>query len=140
MKGISLVEVEYIAHRLAQQFLKWNEPIPEFGSRFPHVLESCLAMPFQTFAQRKLYHGLIGKAAVLFYLLIKNHPFQNGNKRVAMTTLLYFLYKNNKWLRVDEREVYLFAKWVAESNAKVKDETIRAIEKLLTTYIVSLNP
>ena len=74
----------------------------------------------------------------MFYLMVKNHPFQNGNKRIAMTALFYFLYKNKKWLRVDNQELYNFAKWVAESNAKLKEETIAAIRKFLGTYMENL--
>jgi death-on-curing protein len=50
---------------------------------------------------KRLYPTLVATAAILFYLMIKNHPFQNGNKRIAITTLLTFLYNNNKWLRAD---------------------------------------
>ncbi len=138
MKRISLAEVEFVAHSLAQELMTWDEPIPEFRTRYPKVLESCIDTPFQTFGKKPLYGGLSGKAAILFYLLVKNHPFQNGNKRVAMTTLLYFLAKNKKWLKVDNQEFYNFAKWVAASNPKFKDETVRAIEKFVRIYLVSL--
>ena len=70
--------------------------------------------------------------------MIKNHPFQNGNKRIAITTLMYFLFKNRKWLKVDNQELYNFAKWVAESNSKLKNETVKAIEKFIKTYMVNL--
>ncbi|HRV06677.1 MAG TPA: type II toxin-antitoxin system death-on-curing family toxin [Candidatus Saccharicenans sp.] len=137
METISVQEVEYIAHRLAQEMLTFDEPIPDFSSRFPNILESCLAVPFQSFSRKQLYPGLISKASILFYLLIKNHPFQNGNKRIAITTLFVFLYKNKKWIKVDTQELYNFAVWVAQSPAKVKDETVMAIEKFLKTYLVS---
>lgn len=135
---ITIAEVEYIAYFSAKKFLEWDEPIPDFGSRFPNVLESCLATPFQTFRKRGLYKSLIEKAAVLFYLMIKNHPFQNGNKRTAMTALFYFLYKNKKWLKVDNKELYNFAKWVAESNSKLRKETAKAIETFLKSYLINL--
>ena len=135
---ITIAEVEYIAHYLAKTLMTWNEPIPDFSTRFPNTLESCLATPFQSFQRKHLYKGLLGKAAVLFYAMIKNHPFQNGNKRIAMTTLFYFLMENKKWLRVDEKELYNFAVWVAESNSKVKDATVEAIKKFIKTYMISL--
>jgi len=138
MKSLSIVEVEFIAHKLAKELLEFNEPIPDFSTRFPNVLESSLAVPFQRFDRKSIYEGLLGKASILFYLMIKNHPFQNGNKRIAMTTLFYFLYKNQKWLRVDNQELYNFAKWVAESNSKFKNETVKATEKFLKTYMVKL--
>lgn len=138
MNTLTIKEIEYVTHRLAKELMHWNEPIPDFSSRFPNILESCLAAPFQTFGKKNLYKGLIEKSATLFYLMIKNHPFQNGNKRIAMTALFYFLYKNKKWLKVDNRELYNFARWVAESNLKLKNETVLAVKKFLKTYIVSL--
>src|SRR3989338_8962233 len=126
-KEIKLVDVEYIAFRLAKRFLEWNEPIPSFGSRYPDRLESCLATPFQKFGKKYLYKGLIKKGAVLFYLMNKNHPFQNGNKRIAMTTLLVFLSDNKKWIKADTQVLYNFAKWVAASPPDAKDEMLQYI-------------
>jgi death-on-curing protein len=138
MKTVNTKEVEYLAFRLAQEVLSFNEPIPDFSTRFPNILESCLATPFQTFLGKTPYRGLHAKAGILFYLMIKNHPFQNGNKRIAMTTLFVFLYKNNKWLNVDAQELYNFTMWVAESPADFKDETVQAIEKFIRSHMVNL--
>lgn len=135
---ITIAEVEYIAYQLARKFMEWNEPIPDFGSRFPNILESCMIVPFQKFGRKIFYKGLVEKSSILFYLMIKNHPFQNGNKRIAMTALFYFLFKNGKWIKVDNREFYNFAKWVAESNPKLKEETVNAVQKFLKTYLVEL--
>lgn len=135
---VTIKDIEYIAFKLAQEELSFDEPIPEFSTRFPNALESCLATPFQSFAKKSLYPTLIPKASMLFYLLIKNHPFQNGNKRIAMTTLFVFLYRNGKWLEVDTQELYNFTDWVARSPRTVKDETIKAIEKFLKAYLVNL--
>jgi len=118
--------------------MTYNEPIPDFITRFPNILESCLAVPFQKFNKKNLYKGIIGKGAILFYLMIKNHPFQNGNKRIAMTTLFVFLHKNKKWLDVNNQELYNFAVWVAQSPPKFKKETVQAIEKFLNNYLVNL--
>lgn len=137
-KPLSVLEVEYVAHRLARELMTWDEPIPDFRTRFPGVLESCLVVPFQKFGRTVPYRSLIEKAAVLFYLMVKNHPFQNGNKRIAVTTLLYFLHKSRKWLRVDNQELYNFAKWVAESNPKLRVETVKAVEKFIKSYIIKL--
>jgi len=58
--------------------------------------------------------------------MIKNYPFQNGNKRIAVTVLFVFLYKNNKWLNIDNIELYNFTKRPAESPAMFKKETAAA--------------
>lgn len=138
MKIITVKDVEYIAFRLAQEMLTFNEPIPDFSTRYPNILESCIATPFQKFSKKDLYPGLLSKASILFYLMIKNHPFQNGNKRIAMTTLFVFLYRNKKWIKVNTQELYNFTVWIAQSPPKVKEETVKAIEKFLKTYIVNL--
>lgn len=138
MKEITLAEVEYIAFKTAKRFYEFNEPIPDFGTRFPNILESCLAVPFQQFDRKAMYKGLIAKASILFYLMVKNHPFQNGNKRIAMTALLVFLSKNNKWLEVDNKALYNFAVWVAESPAELKDEVVDGIEKFLRQNLTDL--
>ncbi|MCX6716047.1 MAG: type II toxin-antitoxin system death-on-curing family toxin [Candidatus Taylorbacteria bacterium] len=137
-KPLNISDIEYMAHRLAQETMTWSEPIPDFSTRYNDALERCIEAPFQTFSGRQLYPSLLKKAAVLFYLMIKNHPFQNGNKRIAMTTLFLFLYNNKKWLRVDTRELYNFAKWVAESNAKLSEATIDATETFLGSYLIDL--
>ena len=138
MRMITVKQVEHIAFRLAREMLTYNEPIPDFSTRFPNILESCLSTPFQTFGKKDLYRSLVAKASIMFYLMIKNHPFQNGNKRVAMTTLLVFLYKNKKWLKVDAQKLYNFAMWVTESPADAKDEVVHYIEKFITEHATSL--
>lgn len=136
MKTLSIIEIELIAYKSAKKFMEYDEPIPDFGTRFPNILESTLAVPFQEFGGRDAYPGLIGKAAILFYLMVKNHPFQNGNKRIAMTSLLIYLYKNKKWLKVDQQELYNFAVWVAQSPAGLKNEVVKGIERFLKNYLV----
>ncbi len=68
--------------------------------------------------------------------MVKNHPFKNGNKRIATTTLLLFLSGNGKWLKVDPAQLYRFAKWVAESDPKVKDAAVAATEKFISVYVI----
>lgn len=136
IKPIAVQHIEKIAFELALATMGWNEPIPSFQTRFPKVLESCLAMPFQGYKRKQFYPSLTDKAAVLFYLIIKNHPFQNGNKRIAITTLLVFLVLNHKWMKTDEYGLYKFAVWVAESPAETKDGTQLAIKGFIEKYLV----
>jgi death on curing protein len=133
---ITVSDVEYLAFRLAKEHLTFDEPIPDFSTRFPHILESCLLTPFQTFSGKGLYPSLIAKAGVLFYLMTKNHPFQNGNKRIAITTLLVFLLFNGKWIRADTQELYNFTVWVAQSPSGLKDPVVDAIQKFIRTHLV----
>jgi len=136
VKRLVIAEVEYIAFTLAREMLTFNEPIPEFSTRFPSILESCLAVPFQAFGRKHFYPTLIKKAAILFYLMIKNHPFQNGNKRIAVTTLLVFLNRNYKWITVPPVALYKFSVMIAGSPAKDKDKVVSIIEKFLRSFLV----
>lgn len=137
-KQLSIEDVEFIACDLAKEWMTWDEPIPDFSTRFPNILESCLKSPFQTFSKRHLYKGLLNQASILFYLLIKNHPFQNGNKRIAVTSLLVFLYNNKKWLKVNNQEFYNFAIWVAQSPPKFKKQVVEAAHEFIREHLVNL--
>jgi len=138
MKIITIEEVEFLAFRLAREHLSFEEPIPDFSTRFPNILESCVITPFQEFSGKRLYPTLVARASILFYLMIKNHPFQNGNKRIALTTLLVFLYGNKKWLKVDTQEFYNFTIWVAQSPAAYKKQVVEAIEQFIRKHLVNL--
>lgn len=137
MRPLKMEHVEHVAHQLARKLMEWDEPIPDFNTRYPNVLESCLIAPFQTFAKKFLYPTLFHKSAILFYLLIKNHPFQNGNKRIAVTSLLTFLNFNKKWIKVEPEVLYKFAVWVAVSDPEYKNGVLLAIREFLGKHIVS---
>jgi death-on-curing family protein len=139
IKKPNITEIEYVAHRLAQELMEYGEPIPPFNTRFPDKLESCLKTPFQTFERRSLYQGFEAKASILFYLMIKNHPFQNGNKRVAVLTLIYFLYSNGRKLKVVNKKLYEFSRKIASSKAENKDLIIAEIKNFITEFSEKIN-
>jgi death-on-curing protein len=101
-----------------------REPMTSFGKHDRALLESALNNPRQTFGGVDLYPTISRKAAILYYGLIKNHPFDNGNKRTATATTMVFLYINNRWLSGSSKEVdnYLveLAKRVAASEGDSK--------------------
>jgi prophage maintenance system killer protein len=136
MTPLTVKEVEHIAFCLAKELLGFDEPIPYFTTRFPNILESCLLTPFQKFGGKHLYPALVSKAAILFYLMVKNHPFQNGNKRIAITTMLLFLNDNGKWFNTDIQEFYNFTVWVAASPADFKEQAVSSIEQFIKKHLV----
>jgi len=83
--------------QLLHQFL-----IDEFGGthglRDDGMLESALAMPFMTFDGLELYPTLEQKAAQLCFGLLKNHPFVDGNKRIAALCMEMLLELNGTTL------------------------------------------
>lgn len=142
MESITVYQVQEVVFDLTRELFSFHEPIPDLKTRYPYKLESCLANPFQSFGNKDLYPGDLKKISILFYLMIKNHPFQNGNKRIAMTTLFYALTKINKWLNtetVDTITMYNFAKWVASSPPDAKKQVVEYIEKFLSGHLVDLN-
>lgn len=133
---LSVNEVQHIAFELADQLMQWDEPIPPFETRFSGKLESCLAAPFQTFDRKALYPTFEEKGAMLFYLMIKNHPFTNGNKRIAVTTLFCFLHANGKWLEVNHEPLYELAVSVAKSDPHYKNEIVTIIKKFIRRFLI----
>ena len=67
--------------------------------------------------------------------MIKNHPFQNGNKRIAITTLLFFLVQNNKWLSTSNESIYKFACEVAESKPEERHNIMNIINSFIEENI-----
>ncbi len=65
-----------------------------FGSQKDNSFESSINQIYQSFGDMELYPTLEEKAAVLLYLIVKNHSFTDGNKRIAAACFLYFLDKN----------------------------------------------
>ena len=136
IQKLTIEDVENIAHKLATELMEYDEPIPAFETRYRGVLESCIGEPFQTYSRKDLHPTFEDKAAILFYLMIKNHPFENGNKRIAVCALLVFLAINGKWINILNDELYRFAIWVAESMPEMKDGTVLAVKDFLKKNMV----
>ncbi|MDO8452295.1 MAG: type II toxin-antitoxin system death-on-curing family toxin [bacterium] len=67
-------------------------------------------------------------AAVLFYSLVKNHPFRNGNKRIAVMTSLVFLFLNDKWISASTASLYEIARYVSNSLPKDRNKALKHLE------------
>ena len=93
-----------------QQILKLhNRIINEFGGihgiRDERMLDSALANPLQTFAGLDLYPTCVDKAVQLCYGLIKNHPFLDGNKRIALHSMLILISINSLKIEIAHNEL-----------------------------------
>ena len=140
IKPLTLRDAEYIAHRYAVEKLNFeNEPMPAFHTRTPGELESCLAEPFQTFGGKYLHWSFVERAALLFYLVTKNHCFSNGNKRMAVTLTTAFFFINNRWLDIPTIDLYELARFVAKSSPKEKDKIVEIIKVSFKRHEVHLN-
>lgn len=129
-------DFEYVCFDLARELLTYQEPIPDYSTRDNGLLESALGAPSQTFDQKLLYPTLQKQAAILFYSLIKNHPFRNGNKRIAVMALLAFLSINAKWINIEPKKLYEIACLASESLPNKRAETLNLLEKMITQDLI----
>ena len=108
-----------------------------FGSEVDKKFESIVRNIYQSFSKRSLYQTMADKAAHLLYLTIKDHPFIDGNKRIASFLFVYFLDKNNYLYRengerkINDNALVAIALLVAVSDPKEKDQMIALISQLL---------
>lgn len=84
-----------IIEQIKQNLISKNEAGNLFGQEIDNRFEAIIGNIYQSFNGVDLYNSLEEKAAHLFYFIIKDHPFIDGNKRIASTLLIYFLEKNN---------------------------------------------
>lgn len=129
--------VKNICHDYARTHLNYNEPIPCFEDTDIHKLESALFAPQWQIAGKFVYPYLSEQGAVLFYEIIKLHPFLNGNKRLACITLLTFLFLNGQWIKVNWEEFYKIAKEVAKSSTSERDKVLRKVNKFIEENMVA---
>lgn len=136
IQKVTIEEVEHFCYLSASDMFKNSEHLPAFDSRYKGVLESCLNQPFQSINGSELYPFIYKKASILFYLCIKNHPFLDGNKRIAVFILLLFLHKNKLNLMATDEDIYNIAVNVAKSETKKNEETIKNIEDFLLKRLI----
>ncbi len=100
MRYLTLAEVLALHHRLMQ------DSGGPWGLRDLGLLESAVAQPFASFGGQDLYPSLVDKAAAFAYSLVSNHPFVDGNKRIAHAAMEVFLVLNGHELEcpTDEQE------------------------------------
>lgn len=93
----------------------------EFGVRDERLLNSALSAPFQTFDGVDLYPSVLDKAARLAFGLVKNHPFVDGNKRIAALAMITFLEFNSVEFKSESSDLVDFFLTVAAGKATEKD-------------------
>ena len=135
---IDIEDFEYVCFNLTLKFLTFNEPIPDYNTRNNALLDSALASPRHTFDGKLLYPTFVEQASALFYSMIKNHPFLNGNKRIAVMTLLIFLAVNGKWIKIKPLGLYELAIVTAKSEPKLRDIVLKKNAEIIKKYMINI--
>ena len=110
-----------------------------FGRENSDKFKGILGNIYQTFDRKELYPSLEEKSAHLLYFIIKDHPFVDGNKRIASFLFVYYLDKNDFLYRstgekkINNNTLTALAILIAISNPSEKDKLIKIITNLLAT-------
>lgn len=94
------------------------------GVRDENLLDSALAQPKSMFEGKYLHKSIYEMAAAYGYHLCQNHPFIDGNKRIALTAMYTFLLVNGYEIKLNEKEAYLLIMSIADgtlSKAELAD-------------------
>lgn len=91
------------------------------GVRDISLLQSAIARPMSSFGGKDLYPDIFTKTASLMHSIIKNHPFVDGNKRVAITVASIFLARNGYTMTAVNKELEWFTSAVAAENRELRE-------------------
>lgn len=108
-----------------------------FANEKDESFKSSIGQIYQTFDGKELYPSVEEKAAMLLYLVTKNHSFSDGNKRIAAMLFLWFL-SNNGILytaegrkRIGDNTLVALTLMIAESRTEEKDIMVKVVVNLI---------
>ena len=108
-----------------------------FGNEKDDSFRSSIGQIYQTFGGEELYPSVEEKAAMLLYLVTKNHSFSDGNKRIAATLFLWFLnnngilYRPDGTKRIADNTLVALTLMIAESRTEEKDVMVKVVVNLI---------
>ena len=108
-----------------------------FGNEKDESFKSSIGQIYQTFGAEELYPSVEEKAAMLLYLVTKNHSFSDGNKRIAATLFLWFLnnngilYREDGSKRLTDSTLVALTLMIAESKTEEKDVMVKVVVNLI---------
>lgn len=135
---LEIKTVKIIIENLKKYLQKQGENMTHFGVENTGNIDSIIGAVYQTYAEKDLYPDMESKAANLLYLLVKDHCFVDGNKRIAAFLFIWFLDMNGKlYVAQDEPVIsyiliYKLTIFIAESDPKHKDVMISLISHIIS--------
>ena len=139
-KGEVILEYENCKKAIStikKEVIKKGEAGELFGQESGGNFEGIVKGLYSTFAKEELYLTIEDKASHLLYLVIKDHPFLDGNKRIASFLFVYYLdmskylYKKSGERKINDNALIALSLLVAESNSQDKEIMIKIIKSLL---------
>ena len=132
-RSIALAHENALAaiNEFKSSLLAIGEATELFGNERNDQLQSILSNLDQTMFGEELYRSVEEKAANLFYMVIKDHPFSDGNKRIGSFLFLLYIQLNKLPLKIDNIGLTALALLIAESDPQQKDLLTRLIINLL---------
>lgn len=132
---LSYMQAQKAISALKSELVRREEASDLFGQERAEQLQGILGSIDQTFDGEDLYPSAEEKAAHLFYFVIKDHPFADGNKRIGAFLFLLYLRENDllESSGINENGLVALALLIAESDPKQKELMIRLILNLLST-------
>jgi death-on-curing family protein len=130
-------EIINIIEQIKKELVAKKEASDLFGQENNNKFKGILGSIYQTFGKKELYPSIEEKAAHLLYFIIKDHPFIDGNKRIASFLFVYFLDKNNFLYRktgerkINDNALTAIALLIAISDRKDKDVLIKIVTNLI---------
>ena len=130
-------EVKNVLQELQSVLIGKGEATKLFANEKDNQLDGIIGNLYQTFGGVELYPSIEDKATHLLYFIIKDHPFNDGNKRSASFLFVYFLdkcdylYKANGEKKINDNALTTLTLLVASSDPKEKDILIKLIKHLL---------
>jgi len=134
---ITKEELKYIAQLFSDYMVKEINNAPGYIVKDEGRLESSLTQPFQSIEGNELYPTLVDKGSMLYYFCIKNHPFEDGNKRMGIFSLLLYLYKNGYWLDATNDELFDITVYTASSKVEDMAEVVEKIKEFVEKHLVT---
>lgn len=108
-----------------------------FANEKDDSFKSSIGQIYQTFGGEELYPSVEEKAAMLLYLVVKNHSFSDGNKRIAAMLFLWFMEKNRVLYgkdghkRIADNTLVALTLMIAESRTEEKDVMVKVVVNLI---------
>ena len=134
---LTFEHVQEIVDEVRARLIEKGEATDLFGREYGHKLKGIVGALYQTFDKKELYRSVEEKAAHILYLVIKDHPFSDGNKRLGSILFVYYLEKNgyldkeSGGRKIIDNTIVALSLLIASSDPREKDMMVKIITNLL---------